>query len=307
MDRETYAKNFVKRRDQELPDMYQWLPPMYRAAAGRMDKLERQAERQFPGIFDRLDAVRAGAAADIPTWCWLPVARVQEALANEYSSRTTHPPGVTGRGAAVYAAADAARLAALGAWRAAGRHMLNVHDSVFPLLEAAGDELPEGLPERWPLYGLYVVSETPGGKAMGAFLHLEWDEREKRAELRIVPDVEPVASLDRLPVQPLHLEGGTVTEAARRTLLVFQSGADRVQGVETVPDISPGSELDKMAHVLASKNRFWVAMADWLASERSSAVDAAWVVGRETAGAWPAPGVSRGRAPLLWLVAPADM
>ncbi|MEV0210834.1 hypothetical protein AB0H97_37205 [Streptomyces sp. NPDC050788] len=96
--------------------------------------------------------------------------------------------------------------------------------------------MPADLPQRWPLHGLYVVSEAPND-ALGALLHLEWDEREQRAELRIAPDVPPTAALDRIPVQPLHLEGGTVKEAARRTVLSLQAGIDTVLGTETIPDI----------------------------------------------------------------------
>lgn len=307
MDRDTYAKNFAKRRDNELPDFFRWLPPMYRAGAARLEKMERQAERQFPGVFDHLEAQRTSAGDVVPPWCWLPVARVQQVLAEKYAHRTTRQPGVTRTGLAVLAATDAARLAAIGAWRAAGRHMINLHDSVIPTLEQVGDQMPADLPQRWPLYGLYVVSEAPGG-ALGAFLHLEWDEREQRAELRVVPDVTAVASVSQLVVQPLHLEGDTVTEAARRTLLVFQSGADALLEEETIPDISPGSKLDEMAHLLADKNRFWVAVADWLASDRTAPMDAAHVIGRDSACEWPpAKDATKGRAPLLWLAAPSEM
>lgn len=300
MDRD-YAKNFAKRRDGEWPEPFRWLPQMYRAAASRLEKLERQAERQFPGVFDRLNRARDTAGDSMPTWCWLPAGRVQQVLADHYSHRSTRAPGTTGPGNAVLAAADAARLQALGAWRAAGRHMVNIHDSSVLELEKATERMPADLPKRWLLQGIYVVSEAPTG-ALGAFLFLEWDEREQRAELRIAADVAPVAAFDRLAVQPLHLEGSTVSEAARRTVLSLQSGIDSVLGTETIPDISPGSAVDQAARLVAEKNAFWVAAADWLASNRTTPIDPAGEA------EWP-PTVSstnRGMAPMLWLAGPAD-
>ncbi|MET9393739.1 hypothetical protein ACGF7W_32295 [Streptomyces sp. NPDC048219] len=306
MDRDTYAKNFAKRRDGELAEQFRWVPKMYRAAASRLEKLERQAERQFPGVFDRLDQARDTAGDTIPTWCWLPVTHVQQVLTDHYPHRTTRAPGATGPGLAALAAGDAARLQAIGAWRAAGRHMVNIHDATVLELRKAGDRMPADLPQRWPLHGLYVVSEAPNG-ALGAFLHLEWDEREQRAELRIAPDVAPTAALDRIPVQPLHLEGGTVTEAARRTVLSVQAGIDTVLGTETLPDISPGSAVDEAARLVAQKNAFWVAAADWLASGRTTPFDAAVVAGAEPAADWPpAKAQDTGRAPVLWLAGPAS-
>lgn len=201
MDRDTYAKTFAKRRDGEWAEMFRWVPRMYRAAASRLEKLERQAERQFPGVFDRLDQARDAVGDTIPTWFWLPVTHVQQVLADHYPHRTTRAPGATGTGLAVMAAGDAAKLQAIGAWRAAGRHMVNIHDRSILELEKAGDRMPADLPQRWPLHSLYVVSEAPNG-ALGAFLHLEWNEREQRAELRIAPDVAPTASSTVSPSSP---------------------------------------------------------------------------------------------------------
>ncbi|MDR3082683.1 MAG: hypothetical protein LBV60_17445 [Streptomyces sp.] len=306
MDRDTYAKSFAKRRDGEWAQMFQWVPRMYRAAASRLEKLERQAERQFPGVFDRLDEARDAAGDTIPTWCWLPVAHVQQVLADHYAHRISRTPGATDVGLALMAAGDAARLQAIGAWRAAGRHMVNIHDTAILELRKAGDRMPADLPQRWPLHSLYVVSEAPDG-ARGAFVHLEWDQREQRAELRIAPDVAPTAALDRIPVQPLHLEGGTVTEAARRTVLSVQAGLDTAFGTETLPDISPGSGVDEAAKVIATKNAFWVAAADWLASDRPTAFDAAFLAGAEPVADWPPAKVQgAGRAPVLWLAGPAS-
>ncbi|MGX5183411.1 hypothetical protein ACWKT5_11475 [Streptomyces avermitilis] len=183
--------------------------------------------------------------------------------------------------------------------------MVNIHDSMVVELGKASERMPADLAQRWPLYGLYIVSDAPSG-ALGAFLHLEWDERERRAELRIAPDVSPTAALDRIPVQPLHLEGDTVTEAARRTVLSLQAGIDRFLGTQTIPDISPGSAVDETARLIAEKNAFWVAAADWLASDRTTPFDAAVLGGGDPTDQWPpAKTHSTGHAPMLGLAGPA--
>ncbi|MCX4966823.1 hypothetical protein OHA98_18665 [Streptomyces sp. NBC_00654] len=215
MDRTMYAESFVEHRDGETSQTLRWLPEMYRAAAARLEKLEREAEQRYPGIFERLDTERVAAGGAVPSWCWLPVARVHEVLAHDCIS---HGTGVEGASPTAQRSVDAARLASIGAWRAAGRHMLHPDDDLIPWPHEAecegGDELPVGLPGRWPLCGLYVVflSPNPAVLAEGGFLHLEWDEREQRAALRIAPDTAPVAGLDRLDAQALHLVGGWAGE-----------------------------------------------------------------------------------------------
>ncbi|MFJ1551316.1 hypothetical protein [Streptomyces sp. NPDC088246] len=142
-------------------------------------------------------------------------------------------------------------------------------------------ELPVDLPGRWSLFGLYVVFLPPNPAVWdeGGFLHLERDEREQRAELRIAPDREPVADLERMDVQPLHLVGGTILEAARGTVVGIPS--------ETVLATSRGSDLDWSAALLAGRNRFWVRAADRLTSPQAAIVDAAQVLGRASWALWP--------------------
>jgi hypothetical protein len=292
-----YAEHFVERRDGETSQTLRWLPAMYRAAAARLENLEREAEQRYPGIFERLNAERVTAGGAIPSWCWLPVARVQAVLAHHY---TSHGTGVDGASPTARRSVDAARLASIGAWRAAGRHMVHADDSLIPCLAEesceAGEEVPVDLPGRWPLFGLHLVSLSPNPavQAEGGFLHLEWDEREQRAELRIAPDSEPVADLERLDVQPLHLVGDTILEAARQTVSAVASDA--------VPATSRGSDLDWSAALLAGRSRFWVQAADRLASPQVTFVDAAQVLGRTPGALWPPEQPdTKGRAPLLWL------
>ncbi|MFE3944183.1 hypothetical protein ACFXPV_20235 [Streptomyces sp. NPDC059118] len=301
MDRTTYAESFIEHRDGETPETLRWLPAMYRAAAARLEKLERQAEQRYPGIFERLNTERAAAGATVPSWCWLPVARVHEVLAHHY---TGHGSGIEGVSPTAERSVDAARLASIGAWRAAGRHMVHPDGDLVPWPQEAecegGDELPVDLPGRWPLFGLYVVflSPNPTVQAKGGFLHLEWDEREQRAVLRIAPDTEPVADLERLDVQPLHLVGDTIPEAARRTVRAVPS--------DTVLATPSGSDLDWSPMLLAGRSRFWVRAADRLTSPQVAFVDAAQALGCAPGVLWPPEQPdAKDRAPLLWLAMPA--
>ncbi|MEU4501703.1 hypothetical protein [Streptomyces sp. NPDC024089] len=302
MDRTMYAESFVEHRDCETPETLRWLPMMYRAAAARLEKLEREAEQQYPGIFEHLDTERAAAGAAVPSWCWLPVARVQEVLAHHYTSSGT---GIEGTSPTAQRSVDAARLASIGAWRAAGRHLVHPDDDLVPWPHEAecdeGDEMPVDLPGRWPLFGLYVVflSPNPAVRAEGGFLHLEWDEREQRAALRIASDTEPVAGLERLDAQSLHLVGETILEAARKTVRAVPS--------DTVLAASSDSEPDRSAMLLAGKNRFWVRAADRLTSPQVDFVDAAQALGRVPGVLWPPEQPdAKGGAPSLWLAMPAS-
>lgn len=109
----------------------------------------------------------------------------------------------------------------------------------------------------------------------------------------------PVADLERLNVQPFHLVGDTIVEAARRTVLGMPS--------EAAPTSSRSGDLDWAAVLLAGQNRFWVRAADKLASPQVAFVDAAQVLGRAPWAVWPPEQPEAvGRVPLLWLATPTD-
>ncbi|GAA2451568.1 hypothetical protein GCM10010433_62050 [Streptomyces pulveraceus] len=145
---------------------------LYRGASARPEKLEREAEQRYPGVFERLDTERATAGAAALSWCRLPVARVHEVLARHCTSAGT---GIEGASPTARRSVDAARPASIGAWRAAGRHMVHPDDGLVPWPQEAecegSDELPVDLPGRWPLFGLYVVflSPNPVVRAEGGF------------------------------------------------------------------------------------------------------------------------------------------
>ncbi|MEU6070525.1 hypothetical protein ABZ864_40325 [Streptomyces sp. NPDC047082] len=314
VERSEYPKQFAKRRDAELPDFYWWLPKLYRSTAARLEKLERQAERQFPGIFDRLEARRAQHADTWPTWCWMPIGAVRAVLEHEYAARVSNLP-LTGAGldpqqiASMGSAGDAAKIAAIGAWRSAGRHAVNFHDSMTDTFEAQGDALPLGLEERWPLLGVYVTSEA-GGKqgSAGCFLHLEWDEHERRTELRLMMDAQPTAALAGLHAQPVFLAGHTVREALAETWTATLMRMNSMTGSDKILDISQGGEFDLLIRAQAQHVGVWVAVAAALVDDDLLVRDAAEVLDRPTAGeTWPPKSKPAGKAPVLWAAAPRTL
>jgi hypothetical protein len=311
MMREDYPKNFARRRDADLPDIYRWLPALYRNTAARLEKLERQAERQFPGVFQRLDQVWRQESAGWPSWCWMPISRVIEVIGQSYLGRISPVPAgldlATGLSPeqllSMGAAGDAARLAAIGAWRHAGRHVVNFHDALTAVFEQKADDMPVRLAERWPLAGFYMTFGD-ASRSAGLWFHLEWDAKEQRAELRLMMDMAPTASLSALTAQPLFLEGATVRDALERTWTATLSRGLAMEGSDKILDVSPAGGFRELVAEQARHVGVWAAAADMLASDEVVATDAASVLGREPAGeVWPPVARAETRVPLLWLVA----
>ncbi|WP_433513904.1 hypothetical protein ACQP2T_61870 [Nonomuraea sp. CA-143628] len=309
MTRDTYPKQFAKRRDNELPEHYRWLPELYRSTSARLEKLEREADKQFPGWYDRMEQVRQMQQDQWPGWCWMPITEVTTVIAEHYAGHISPPPGALGDVLspesliAMGAGGDAARLAALGAWRHAGRHIINFHDSMTPDFERWPDRLPADLPERWPLLGYYMTFEASTGSA-GQFVHLEWDAKERRIELRLMMDMHPVARLDHLMAQPLYLEGTSLTDALAQTWAAAGMRTYAMQGRDDILDVSPGSSFDQLIRSQAVHIRVWAAAADAAASTDVAKQDAAEILERTPAGeTWP-PKPTEARHPMFWLAAP---
>ncbi|KIF00911.1 hypothetical protein PL81_38475 [Streptomyces sp. RSD-27] len=312
VSRAEYPKQFTKRRDAELPENMRWLPQLYRCTASRLEKLERQAERQFPGIFDRLEALREQHAGQWPAWCWMPIGAVRAVLEHDYSNRITKPSGRTTLDprmiASLGSAGDAAKLAAIGAWRSAGRHVVNFHDSMTATFEGQADVLPVGIEERWPLHGVYITFETGPQSSAGLFLHLEWDEQEQRAEFRVMMDSAPVTSLADLLAQPVFLAGSTVTEALAQTWTATLMRTNSMMGSDEILDISKDGKFDRMVKEQAAHVGVWVAAAAAICSDDVVVHDAAEALGRAGVGdTWPPTAEPDGSAPLLWMAAPRAM
>ena len=311
VDRRDYPRQFTARRDSELAPEYRWLPALYRSSAARLDKMMRGAERQFPGIFERLDAVRQRRVDEWPDWCWMPIGIVAQVLIDDYAQQTTRTTGemaATGVAAVQQLASlgvpgDAARLAALGAWRYAGRHTVYFHPSTAAKFEEHAGDLPRDLPNRWPLAAVYMAFEATTG-SRGLFLHLEWDAAEQRTELRLLLDTEPVAGFGQLQAQPVFLDGSTVAEALSRTWAASIMRTTSMFGSDEILDTSAGGTFDTLVRAQLPSIGVWVAAADTLASSETAMVEAAQVLDRSPAGqTWPPAPDPAATTPLLWLAA----
>jgi hypothetical protein len=296
---ETEAQDeaFARIRDDELDSQYRWIPELYRATAQRLHTLEQQLENRVPGLVDHL-LQAAADGGDWPSWCWMPITRILELLAERF------PP--TGSMTDLLERSRlAAVLAAVGSWRASGRPLVNIHDQLIPRFEAAADTLPRDLPERWMVPCIYVTSETPSGAA-GLFVHLEWDAAERRAELRFLLDHDPVGGLDSLQVQPVHLTGQTVKDALAATWAATAMRANILAGSDAVPVTGPGTAFGATVDQQASHLGVFVAIADFVASDSALFTDARVVLGRGEARTWPAAPATE-QAPQLWLAADRAM
>lgn len=281
---------FAASRDHELPQQVRWIPELYRASFERVTRVEDDLLRRWPGVFSLLDEVREASSQHWPRWCWMPIARVIRVL-----GELVPDSRVTDR------VQDASKVAAVGAWRAAGRPVANLHDTLeaeFSRRSHAGEvTLPRDLPQRWPVQGLYVTSESPAG-ANGVWIHLEYDEEENRTELRVLLDSATHPDSDSLIAQPLHLTGTTLHAALAAT---WSTSIMRWSSDE-VPVTGRGTEFDEQIRKLTRSFGIYVAIADFLASPAAVVEDAAAVVGRRTpALAWPP--VAAGSEPMcMWLV-----
>jgi hypothetical protein len=312
--RDSYPQQFAQALDGQLPEIMRWIPGLYRSAAQRTGQLQRQAERQFPGIFDRLDSARAARDGAWPAWCWMPISEVIAVLQLHYADRTTRPHLPAGPvpelAAMADLAGDAARLASIGSWRHAGRHVVNLHGELVERFEKWDDRLPRNLAGRWPVGCVYIAFEAVYGSldsgSMGLFMHLEWDEREQRTELRLLTDLEPAATFQHLVAQPVHLTGTTLSGALAATGAAVVMRERSRAGDDRILYTSPGSPAAAAARKAANKVRVWVAAADHLASGQAVLQDAAGVLGRRASGeTWPPAARPVRKSPVLWLAAPA--
>lgn len=172
-----------------------------------------EAAKLYPHAWRQVDRLRELRGAGVPEWadwCYIPIAGTQAIVAEDAGIdvmmlSTIYPARV----------ADAARLAALAAWRVTqGIYRFDpaVYDAVRET-PVSGD-VPADILYRLPEWCLYV--ETPGmqidGEQLhGFFAHLEDDGKAKRTELRLLLDTET-----RLEPAVLHLGTWPLAESIER-------------------------------------------------------------------------------------------
>lgn len=210
--------------------------PQFSARACRPRDHLAAAGRTYPQAWSDIEQMRTTlrgvSVPDWPAWCYIPIAGAQAAVANDAGIEVN-------RLASLYPAriADAARLAALAAWRMTqGIYRFDpaLYDAVRGT-PVSGD-IPHEVLFRLPEWCVYL--ETPGMRLgddpmHGAFVHLEHDIHTARTELRLVFDIDTKEGMTLVPV-PLHLGAWSLSDAVARMLDVASSAA-LVRGQGTAP------------------------------------------------------------------------
>ncbi|MEK8034229.1 hypothetical protein AACH06_25665 [Ideonella sp. DXS29W] len=172
--------------------------------------------------------LRGQAAPDWPQWCFIPIAGAQAAVANDAGIDVAllsalHPDRL----------ADAARLAALAAWRMT-QGIYRFDPAIYEAVSqtpVAGD-IPDQVFDQLPEWCIYI--ETPelathGLTVHGTFAHLEWDVNVQRRELRLLMDCD-----EGLVPLPVHLGSWSLSEAIDRALTTA-SVASLARGGRALP------------------------------------------------------------------------
>lgn len=295
---DAYDAAFTADRDRDLAEPFHWIPALYRSATGRVQRIEAQLARRWPEVFERLETMHAHSSGHWPQWCWMPIGRVATVL-GEIAPQSTMAAQ----------AAEASKVAAIAAWRASGRPIINMHDDLVRrfsrLSHSEAVPLPRDLPQRWHVPCVYVTEQSPDGTS-GFWVHLDWDNNEHRCELRILLDVAPVADSGELSPQPIHLTGSTLYEALSAT---WSTGAMRMRslsGSDDVPATGPGTQFDDSIRQMTRSVGIYAAIADYLASEPIRFDDARQVLARGDAAPWPPP--RNASEPIrMWLVPDKSM
>lgn len=224
------------------------MTPEQKRAAGEAhahaDELMARVEEEQPGVWDRLDGLRANPPAQWPDWCLLPMAAPATIAANR-------PGGLLGGPAP-------ATMAALYAWRFARSVWLFEPSLLTRLLRQVPDAVTvddfAGLPE-WCVYITEASPEFPG---VGVWAHLEADANTGRPELRLLLDNgdvdQPQMSI------PVYLDRGSTTEALGdyRATTLASMGGQRGTNVR-------GGQLDAAAAALAEQVDGYLGVLAYLA------------------------------------------
>lgn len=148
--------------------------------------------------------------ADWPDWCFCPLAASADIIAGSQKS-----VGINHR--ALY---DVARIGALAAWRVTQTVYRFDPDMLSALIDSSITNLPIDVLFHLPEWCMYI--ETPGlywlsRPLAGFFVHLEYDIRTGRPELRFLFDTDE-ADGPSLFAQQLHLTVATLDQAVEEAI-----------------------------------------------------------------------------------------
>jgi hypothetical protein len=251
---------------------------LYRTAVDTLHRLELEADQHYRGIFAGLEELRTREFGQWPTWCWMPTPVLASWLIEVYQATPEQ------------AMRDASRIAALGAWRGSGRHIVSYQPE--PPAPLAEDPVPAQLAEQLPVRGLcLLIPQEQGLRTVLAFV----DTRDEipGGELTLIDtrDGQPTP-IHSTTKHTLFLREGSMLDAVHATHDHYDQ-ADIAEGRD------PGSPAEE-------EYRQYTEVLGWLlrpliraSSPDARLGDAAELVDRPGL-TWP-PAPEARPAPTLWL------
>ena len=181
------------------------LAGVYLGEARFFERLELEVSQLYPALFEQLEELRARYFGEWPAWCWMPSAKIAAWLHTQYETPLDE---------AIW---DASRIAALGAWRSGGRHLVLADPW---LASETATSVPTGLPALMPTPGIGLqipVEEQP--RHVIAYLDVQdGPEGDVVPELILIDDDgDPAKGFRQLSKRTLFLTGHTLTDAVRTT------------------------------------------------------------------------------------------
>ncbi|MFE9407357.1 hypothetical protein ACFYN0_00930 [Streptomyces sp. NPDC006704] len=200
---------------------------VYLGEAEFLQRLELEVTQLYPGLFEALEELRARHFGEWPAWCWMPSAKIAGWLVTQHQVPLDQ---------AIW---DASRIAALGAWRSGGRHLVLVDQW---LASQAGTSVPTELPALMPTPGIGLqipVGEQPRHVIAYMGVH-DGPDGDVVPELILIDDeADPARSFRQLSKRNLFLTGRTLTDAVRTTEQYY----DRVAIAEGRPPAPNDEDL----------------------------------------------------------------
>jgi hypothetical protein len=207
-----------------------------KARGSRQRKAVNQLAKRYPGIWDHANAAYLRHRSDWPAWCYLPSA-IWRALITEISGQ--REPTVT-------TSVDAARLAALGAWRLT-QGVYQFHPALFDALLATPLErdIPASVFESLPSRAVYI--ETPGSvfddvPALGFYAHLDPGRPSEPHDLRLTIDIQD-REIGLIPLV-IPLTNGTLIDA-------LELLAATINQYTEIPTYDPSHDVAQLAPLLS--------------------------------------------------------
>ncbi|MFI6688034.1 hypothetical protein [Streptomyces sp. NPDC050485] len=198
--------------DHQLEAGHRRLAHIYREAADHWHRLEMQAAQRYPGVFESLEELRAQEGSQWQPWCWMPTVRVSRWLITMYDAPVDQ------------AMWDGPRIAALGAWRSAGRHSVL---TTLPLQATASDRVPAELTETMPAPGLGLIIDDNGTvHLLLTYLDEIGDRGTADAELVLISNYgEPTRMLEDITKLTVFLTGDNLLDAVKATEAYYDRAA----------------------------------------------------------------------------------